>query len=492
MENIAYYISETRIIFYSFLLLWLVGVYVKLFVYKSLKKWIVFFFPFVPLFCCYIIWLFQTGNMSDKRFSKDGQYSYFYEEFNYNRILEKELFANYLSKHPEVRDNMRGYKIFLIDEVEHEILYSKNHRWFTFHLLMFEERSNKVYFDEWNYYKLPRPINKDAIWKKKQGHEKSKRSFVIEGLLVSPDDKLIYTLGSENYYSPAEGLDFEEFLWALGYEKLAEQIKNHFENNEPMNKALHKLALELYKKYLVIGGMPAVVKSFVETESFLSAQIIQNYIFNEYTADMSKYADTTTSVKIRACYNSVPAQLAKENRKFQYRIVQKGGTATIFGESIEWLNFAGTVLKCQKITEGNIPIAVYAYFPDFKLYMSDVGLLTLKSRLPAELLVAENNEGNTFMGSVTENYVAQAFTANKIPLFYWKNDNTAEVDFVLQKGVDVIPVEVKRGVNTRGKSMNIFAKQYNCPYSIRISQKNFGFENGIKSVPLYAVFCVMS
>ncbi|MCL2512040.1 MAG: ATP-binding protein [Bacteroidales bacterium] len=285
-------------------------------------------------------------------------------------------------------------------------------------------------------------------------------------------------------------LDFEEFLWALGYKKLANEIKNHFESNEPINTALHKLALDLYKKYLVVGGMPAAVKSFADTESFLSAQVIQNNIFNEYTADMSKYADTTTSVKIRACFNSVPAQLAKENRKFQYKIVQKGGTATLFGESIEWLNFAGTVLKCQKITAGNIPIAVYAYFPDFKLYMSDVGLLTLKSRLPAELLVAENNENNHFMGFVTENYVAQSLTANKIPLFYWKNDNTAEVDFVLQKGVNVIPIEVKRGISTRSKSMNLFAKQYFCPYSIRISQKNFGFENNIKSVPLYAVFCI--
>ena len=285
-------------------------------------------------------------------------------------------------------------------------------------------------------------------------------------------------------------LDFEEFLWALGYVQLAEKIKTHYESNEQMDTALHKLALELYKKYLVIGGMPAAVESFVKTESFLNAQIIQNNIFNEYTADMSKYADTTTSVKIRACYNSVPAQLAKENRKFQYKIVQKGGTATIFGESIEWLNFAGTVLKCQKITEGKVPIAVYIYIPDFKLYMSDVGLLALKSRLPAELLVAENNEENDFMGAVTENYVAQAFTANKVPLFYWKNDNTAEVDFVIQKGVDVIPIEVKRGTNTRSKSMNIFANQYKSPYSIRISQKNFGFANNIKSVPLYAVFCI--
>ena len=303
-------------------------------------------------------------------------------------------------------------------------------------------------------------------------------------------EKYSFPVGKIDEYSMFP-LDFEEFLWALGYEKLAEEIKNHFESNEPIHTALHKLALDLYKKYLVVGGMPAVVQRFIETESFLSAQLIQNDIFNEYTADMSKYADTTTSVKIRACYHSVPAQLAKENRKFQYKTVQKGGTATIFGESIEWLNFAGTVLKCQKITEGNIPIAVYVYFPDFKLYMSDVGLLALKSRLPAEFLVAENNEENTYMGSVTENYVAQALTANKIPLFYWKNDNTAEVDFVIQKGVDVIPLEVKRGVHTRSKSLHIFAKQYQCPYVIRVSQKNFGFENGIKSVPLYAVFCII-
>jgi len=110
--------------------------------------------------------------------------------------------------------------------------------------------------------------------------------------------------------------------------------------------------------------------------------------------------------------------------------------------------------------------------------------------LPAELLVAEENEGNTFMGVVSENYVAQAFSANKIPLFYWKNDNTAEVDFVIQQGIHVVPVEVKRGVNTRSKSLNMFVKQYKCSYAIRISQKNFGFKNGIKSVPFYAVFCI--
>jgi predicted AAA+ superfamily ATPase len=285
-------------------------------------------------------------------------------------------------------------------------------------------------------------------------------------------------------------LDFEEFLWAMDRKNLTEEIKKHFATNEAMDNYVHKLALEYLKKYLVTGGMPAVVKNLVETESFIEVANVQTNSYNEYVADMAQYANVATSIKIRACYNSIPAQLAKENRKFQYKMVQKGGTATIFGESIEWLNFAGTILKCQKITEGNIPIAVYQYFPDFKLYMADVGMLTLKSQIPISLLLAEENENNTFMGAFIENYVAQAFAANKIPLFYWKNDNTAEVDFVLQQGVNVVPVEVKRGVNTRSKSMNIFAKQYKCPYSIRISQKNFGFENGIKSVPLYAVFCI--
>ncbi|MDR1975216.1 MAG: AAA family ATPase [Bacteroidales bacterium] len=283
-------------------------------------------------------------------------------------------------------------------------------------------------------------------------------------------------------------LDFEEFLWALDRKKLAEKIREHFETNREF--PLHSLALEYYRKYLVIGGMPAVVKNYVETESFLQTNTYQADIYNEYIADMAKYSKPATSVKIRACYNSIPAQLAKENHKFQYKMVQKGGTATIFGESIEWLNFAGIVLKCQKITHGEIPIAVYSYFPDFKLYMADVGMFTLKSQIPASMLLSENNEANTFLGAFVENYVAQAFAANKKSLFYWRNDNSGEVDFVLQEDINVIPVEVKRGTNTRSRSLIMFMRQYRCPYAIRISQKNFGFENDIKSVPLYAVFCI--
>jgi predicted AAA+ superfamily ATPase len=284
-------------------------------------------------------------------------------------------------------------------------------------------------------------------------------------------------------------MDFEEFLWALDMQSLAEEIKKSFSTDTKMPVSLHKIALEIYQNYLIIGGMPEAVGNFVSTKSLTETAEIQQNIINEYIADMAKYADKTTSVKIRACYNSIPNQLAKENKKFQYKIVQKGGTASIFGEAIEWLNFAGIVLKCQKIEQGKAPISVYGDLSDFKLYMGDVGILTMKSNTPYQIILNET-ENNIYLGSLVENYVAQCFTANKIPLFYWKNDNTAELDFVLQIADKAVPVEVKKGKNTRSKSLNIFVQKYECPYAIRISMKNFGFENGIKSVPLYAVFCI--
>lgn len=283
-------------------------------------------------------------------------------------------------------------------------------------------------------------------------------------------------------------MDFEEFLWALDRENFAALIREHYESNEALD--VHAMAIDFYNKYLIVGGMPAAVREFTHTNSFVAVADIQNRILNEYIADMAKYAEPVTSIKIRACYESIPVQLAKENHKFQYSVVQKGGSATIFGESIEWLKYAGVVLKCQKTTHGTMPIKVYVDLSDFKLYMSDVGMLTMQSGVVAQAILSPLETENTFMGAIAENYVAQAFAANLIPLYYWKNDNTAEVDFVIQKGMDIIPVEVKAGVRVRSKSMNIFMEKYKCAYGIRISKKNFGFENGIKSVPLYATFCV--
>jgi predicted AAA+ superfamily ATPase len=285
-------------------------------------------------------------------------------------------------------------------------------------------------------------------------------------------------------------MDFEEFLWALDKVLLSNEISSHYARLEAMPEALHVQALELYKHYLIVGGMPAVVAEFIDTGSLLTSTEIQGRILNEYIADMAKYAATVTSVKIRACYNSIPTQLAKENKKFQYKIVQKGGTASLFGESIEWLKSAGIILKCQKTDHGYMPIAAYQDLSDFKLYMSDTGMLTMKSGMAQQTILSQVEEDNGFMGALSENYVAQALSCNGFPLHYWKNENTAEVDFVLQINGEVIPVEVKKGFHTKSVSMDMFMKKYDSPYAIRISKKNFGFEKQIKSVPLYAVYCI--
>lgn len=283
-------------------------------------------------------------------------------------------------------------------------------------------------------------------------------------------------------------LDFEEYLGARRQKLLSEEIRRAYEKMEPLPDALHQKAIELYREYLLIGGMPACINAFLKSGSFLDVPLVQNEILDNYIADMAKYASNTDSVKIRACYNSIPAQLAKDNKKFQYKVVQKGGSAALFGASIEWLNLAGVVLKCQRINQAIEPIAVYTDLSAFKLYMGDVGLLTMKSGLSQQTVLS--GEGNTFMGAVTENYVAQQLAAKGYDLYYWESSSTAELDFVLQKGNQIVGVEVKKGEHVRSRSLSVFVDSYKPAYSVRLSLKNFGEKDGLKSVPLYAAFCV--
>ena len=285
-------------------------------------------------------------------------------------------------------------------------------------------------------------------------------------------------------------LDFEEFLWSQGEERLCGEIKNSFEANEALPASLHEKALDLYRIYLIVGGMPKPVLTYTESGSLILVPDVQDKIMNDYIADMAKYATTAENVKIRAAYNSIPVQLAKDNRKFQYKLAQRGGTATIFGNAIDWLQFAGIVLKCVKLEHGFMPINVYQDLSSFKLYMSDVGLLTMKSGISQQAVLASGELENTFLGALTENYVAQVFAAKRYGLCYWATDGQAEMDFILQKGDDIIPIEVKAGRRVKSKSLAIFIDKYKSAYSIRISSKNFGLENGIKTVPLYAAFCI--
>ena len=283
-------------------------------------------------------------------------------------------------------------------------------------------------------------------------------------------------------------LDFEEYLWALGEERLAEEIRVCFDELVAMPEPLHKKAIELYRYYLITGGMPSCVLSFKNSGKLVLVPSVQNEITNSYVADMAKYADAHESVKIRACFNSIHTQLAKDNKKFQYKVVQKGGSAALFGVSIDWLTEAGIVLKCRKLDHAINPIQVYVDLSSFKLYMCDVGLLCLMSGLPQQTVLS--GEENQFMGSMAENYIAQSLTANGHKLFYWTSEHSAELDFVIQKNTDIIAIEVKKGQKTRSRSLSIFEQKYSPAHSIRFSEKNFGKGEKVVSVPLYAAFCV--
>ena len=281
-------------------------------------------------------------------------------------------------------------------------------------------------------------------------------------------------------------LTFEEFLLACGMELLAQAIREHAHTLEPLNEALHQKALELYRTYLLTGGMPEAVNAYVESHSLHDVPIIQQEILNNYTADMAKYATPADTVKITSCYRSLPAQLAKENHKFQYRVVQHGGRAATYAAAIDWLVTAGIVLPCQRVQSGQIPLRAFADASAFKLYSSDVGLLIQQAGIPREIILQDLP--NIYTGAITENYVAQSLRARGYELYYWTSGQTAELDFLLQKDLDIIPVEVKKGTKVRSRSLDVYRQKNACRTAIRLSARNFGESNGLRSLPLYSVF----
>ncbi|MDR1594783.1 MAG: DUF4143 domain-containing protein, partial [Prevotellaceae bacterium] len=199
----------------------------------------------------------------------------------------------------------------------------------------------------------------------------------------------------------------------------------------------------------------------------------------------------TETNRILAAFNSIPAQLAKENRKFQYKIIKTGARAYEFENSLDWLQTAGIARKCMKISEGLFPLELFAHYNSFKIYLSDTGLLSSKFNLSHNVVLSDLPGFENIKGALAENYVFSTLVTNGYTPFYWESDGKAEVDFVVQnRDGKIIPIEVKSSEHNRSKSLQQFVNKYKPDYSIRISAKNFGFENGIQSIPLYAVFCI--
>ena len=283
-------------------------------------------------------------------------------------------------------------------------------------------------------------------------------------------------------------MNFQEFLMAVN-PQLVPMIKNCFEKNTPLSDTMHDRALELYRIYLFTGGMPKAVLDCARKNDYDYIRNTHNEILGMYYSDFTKYCTPTEAVKIREVYNSVPVQLAKENKKFQYKMVGSSARASSYEVGLHWLTSAGVIIKCHKVSEGKYPLMPYQDMLSYKVYMNDIGLLNAKSNISRNRIMTED-VANEVRGSMAENFVAQELTANGLVPYYWESDGKAEVDFVTIINEQTIPIEVKSADNTQAKSLKVFIEKYKPKYAIRISQKNFGFENNIKSVPLYAVWCI--
>lgn len=284
-------------------------------------------------------------------------------------------------------------------------------------------------------------------------------------------------------------LDFEEYLWALNKMQIAELVHNSFDNNETLS--VHETVMDLYRSYILTGGMPQAVLEYLRERDFNFVMAAQKNINDAYIADMAKYATPNETTKIMAAFNSVPSQLAKDNRKFQYKVIKSGARAYEYETPLDWLRASGVIIKCNKVTEGKLPLSAFCDNTSFKVYMADTGLLCSKFGIPPNAILVDMPGFEGFKGALTENYVASSLTTNGYTPYYWESQGKAEVDFMIQDNEgNIIPIEVKSSNNVRSKSLNQYVEKYKPIYSIRISAKNFGFENGIKSVPLYAAFCI--
>lgn len=281
-------------------------------------------------------------------------------------------------------------------------------------------------------------------------------------------------------------MSFMEFLQAMGKEQFADLLhKGDYE----MISTFRGEYVDLLKYYYYIGGMPEVVLNFTENKDFNEAKEIQQRILAAYEQDFSKHAPNEIVPRIRMLWNSIPAQLTKENKKFIYGLIKNGARAKEYELALLWLSDCGLVHKVHRVTAPNLPLKAYEDLKSFKLFLVDVGLLSCMTRLRADTLLDGNKMFREFKGALTEQYVLQQLkTLKNMETYYWTNDRgNAEVDFLIDNGSDIIPLEVKAEVNLQAKSLKAYRDKFNPTISVRTSMADYKKEDWLVNLPLYAI-----
>lgn len=281
-------------------------------------------------------------------------------------------------------------------------------------------------------------------------------------------------------------LSYKEFLKALGNEQFVDLLEKH---DYTMITSFKQTYIDALKQYYFVGGMPEAVLHFVENKDFNEVRGIQKRILNAYEQDFSKHAPNEIVPKIRMVWNSIPAQLAKENKKFIYGLVREGARAKDYETAIMWLCDCGLVHKASRITTSHFPLKAYEDLKAFKLFLLDVGLLSCMTGIRQNILLDGNDMFVEFKGAITEQYVMQQLaTISDISVYYYTNDrSSAEIDFLIDNGETVIPVEVKAEVNLKAKSLKTYYEKYQPKISARTSMADYKKEDWLVNLPLYAV-----
>ncbi len=281
-------------------------------------------------------------------------------------------------------------------------------------------------------------------------------------------------------------LSFREFLMAMGNERLAELLDAR---DYPLITSFRQMYIDALKYYYFVGGMPEAVQSFTEDRDFNEVRTIQKNILTSYEQDFSKHAPNEIVPKIRMIWNSIPSQLAKENKKFVYGLVREGGRAKEYEAAIMWLCDCGLVHKVGRVNAAGIPLKAYEDLKAFKLFVLDVGLLGCMTGLRQRTLLEGNDLFAEFKGALTEQYVCQQLkTVSDLAVYYYTNDRgSCEVDFVIDNGGQIIPLEVKAEANLRAKSLKAYRERF-CPgLSVRTSMADYKKEDWLVNLPLYAI-----
>jgi len=281
-------------------------------------------------------------------------------------------------------------------------------------------------------------------------------------------------------------LSFTEFMQALGERSLIDLLKN---NNWALVKTFKLRFIELLKQYYCVGGMPEAVKSYSENRDFTEVRNIQKRILAAYEQDFSKHAPNQMVPRIRMLWNSIPAQLARESKKFIYGIIKEGARAKEYELAMSWLMDSGLITKVNRATKPAIPLKAYEDFGAFKLFLVDIGLLAAMSDLDIKTVLEGNVLFEEFKGALTEQYVLQQLLVQKdLVIYYWSAENgRAEVDFLVQFSGQIVPIEVKAEENLKSKSLRVYHEKYNPPILIRTSMSDFRKEEWMINLPLYAI-----